>query len=122
MKPVLAIFLGGGIGSVFRYLFSLSIQRQLTTAFPAGTFIVNITGCFLIGILYGVAIRYTWLNAEWRMFLITGICGGYTTFSTFSYDAVGLIRQGNYTFFLLYVVGSVVIGLLATAGGTALIK
>lgn len=122
MKPLLAIFLGGGIGSVFRYLVSLSISRQLTTAFPAGTFLVNITGCFLIGILYGIAIRYTWLNAEWRMFLITGICGGYTTFSTFSYEAVSLIRQGNHAYFFLYIGLSIVLGLLATAGGTALIK
>ena len=122
MKLIFAIFLGGGIGSVGRYLLSLVINRQLTTAFPTGTFVVNVTGCFLIGLLYRIAIRYSWLTAEWRLFLITGICGGYTTFSTFSYEAVGLIREGNYTYFLLYVVLSVVLGILATAGGTALMK
>ena len=122
MKLLLYIFLGGGIGSVCRYLLTLSVNRQLTTAFPTGTFVVNVTGCFLIGLLYGIAIRYSWFNAEWRLFLITGICGGYTTFSAFSYEAVGLIREGNYGYFLLYVAGSVVLGLLATMGGTALMR
>ncbi len=122
MKLLFYIFLGGGIGSVCRYLLTLSINRQLTTAFPAGTFAVNVTGCFLIGLLYGVAIRYSWFNAEWRLFLITGICGGYTTFSTFSYEAVGLIREGNYGYFLLYVAGSIVLGLLATMLGTAVLR
>ena len=122
MKLLFYIFLGGGIGSVCRYLLTLSINRQLTTTFPTGTFVVNITGCLLIGLLYGIAIRYSWFNTEWRLFLITGICGGYTTFSAFSYEAVGLIRVGNYGYFLLYVAGSVVIGLLATILGTALMR
>ena len=122
MKSILAIFLGGGIGSVCRYLLGMSITRHLSTAFPAGTFIVNITGCFLIGLLYGIANRHAWLTVEWRLFLITGICGGYTTFSTFSYESISLIRQGNYAYFFLYVVLSVVLGLLATVGGSALIR
>ena len=122
MKLLFYIFLGGGLGSVCRHLLGLWIDRQLTTAFPTGTFVVNITGCFLIGLLYGIAIRYSWLNVEWRLFLITGICGGYTTFSTFSYQALGLIREGNYGYFLLYVAGSVVLGLLATMLGTAIMR
>jgi CrcB protein len=122
VKLLLYIFLGGGIGSVFRHLLGLWIDRQLTTAFPTGTFVVNITGCFLIGLLYGIAIRYSWLNVEWRLFLITGICGGYTTFSSFSYQALGLIREGNYGYFVLYAVGSVVLGLAATMLGTAIMR
>jgi CrcB protein len=122
VKLLLYIFLGGGIGSVLRYLLTLSVNRQLTTAFPTGTFVVNVTGCFLIGLLYGIAIRYSWFNAGWRLFLITGICGGYTTFSAFSYEAVGLIREGNFGYFLLYVAGSVVLGLLATMLGTAIMR
>jgi CrcB protein len=122
VKLLFYIFLGGGIGSVCRYLLTLWVNRQLTTAFPAGTFVVNITGCLLIGVLYGIAIRYSWFNAEWRLFLITGICGGYTTFSAFSYEAVGLLREGNYGYFLLYVTLSVVLGLLATFCGTAVMR
>jgi CrcB protein len=122
VKLLFYIFLGGGIGSVCRHLLTLWINRQLTTAFPAGTFVVNITGCLLIGVLYGIAIRYSWFNAEWRLFLITGICGGYTTFSAFSYEAVGLLREGNYGYFLLYVTLSVVLGLLATFCGTAVMR
>jgi fluoride exporter len=120
VKPILVIFLGGGLGSVCRYLAGLSVQRQFITPFPAGTFVVNITGCFIIGLLYGLANRYAWLTVEWRLFLITGICGGYTTFSSFSWESVTLIRQGNYGYFLLYVLLSMVIGLLATLGGARL--
>ena len=124
MKSILVIFLGGGIGSVCRYLAGLSITRQLppTFAFPAGTFVVNITGCFLIGLLYGVGLRHSWFTVDWRLFLMTGICGGYTTFSSFSNEAILLIRQGNYLYFVLYVTLSVVIGLLATVGGTAMAR
>jgi len=100
----------------------MSITRHLNTDFPAGTLVVNITGCFLIGLLYGLATRHSWLNIVWRFFLITGICGGYTTFSAFSYEAISLVRQGNYLFFLLYVTSSVVIGLLATVGGAAVAR
>jgi CrcB protein len=124
VKPILVIFLGGGIGSVCRYLAGLSITRHFPGAypFPAGTFVVNITGCFLIGLLYGIGLRHSWFTVDWRLFLITGICGGYTTFSTFSNEAILLIRQGNYLYFLLYITLSVVVGLLATVGGTALAR
>jgi len=122
VKSILVIFLGGGIGSVCRYLAGLSVTRLFPTAFPAGTFVVNITGCFLIGLLYGIGIRHSWFSVDWRLFLITGICGGYTTFSSFSNEAVLLIRAGNYLYFLLYVTLSVVVGLLATVGGTALAR
>ena len=128
MKPILVIFLGGGIGSVCRYLVGLSITRQLNTAFPtiaafpAGTFVVNITGCFLIGLFYGIADRHSWLNADWRLFLITGICGGYTTFSSFSNESILLMRNGYFGYFLLYITLSVVLGLLATIGGAAVAR
>ncbi len=123
MKTILIIGLGGGIGSISRYLIGGYITRHITTTFPAaGTFVVNITGCFIIGLLFGVAGRQAWLTPEWRLFLITGICGGYTTFSTFSYESIELFRQGNYVYFLLYVLFSVLLGLLATVAGAALAR
>jgi CrcB protein len=122
MKPILLIGLGGGIGSIGRYLIGGYISRHLATTFPAGTFIVNITGCFIIGLLYGLASRHAWLTLEWRLFLITGICGGYTTFSSFSFESIELFRHGNYLYFLMYVLFSVSVGLLATLGGAALAR
>jgi CrcB protein len=122
VKAILIIWLGGGIGSVLRYLVQLGISKLVTVTFPAGTFLVNITGCFVIGLLYGLSGRYAALTSEWRLFLITGLCGGYTTFSSFSYESISLFRQGNYTYFILYTVLSVLIGLFSTIGGMNIIK
>lgn len=122
MKPVLFVALGGAVGSVCRYLAQVGINKIVSLTFPTGTCIVNITGCFIIGILYGLATKQPWFTVEWRLFLITGICGGYTTFSSFSYESISLATQGNYLYFALYVGLSVILGLLATWGGTLLLK
>ncbi|HXB94565.1 MAG TPA: fluoride efflux transporter CrcB [Puia sp.] len=122
MKPLLLIGSGGAIGSICRYLITVYVSKHMTIAFPMGTFLVNLSGCFLIGLLWGIASRYAWLDLEWRMFLITGVCGGYTTFSSFSWESINLVRQGDYAYFFAYVLGSVVLGLLATVGGMALVR
>jgi CrcB protein len=122
MRPLLFVGIGGGIGSMLRYAISIFIGRHVPIAFPFGTFLVNISGCFLIGAFYSLSTKYTGLNTDWRLFLITGICGGYTTFSTFSYDGLVLLKQGSNLYFMLYVVGSVVLGLLATFAGAAVFK
>lgn len=122
VKAILIIWIGGGLGSVLRYLLQVGMNKLVTTTFPAGTFLVNITGCFIIGLLYGLADKYATLTTEWRLFLVTGLCGGYTTFSSFSYEGISLFKQGNYIYFVLYVVLSVVTGLLSTLGGINIVK
>jgi CrcB protein len=122
MKSLIIIGLGGALGSIARHLLGAFVVRHAAWGFPLGTLLVNLSGCFLIGILYGVASRYSWLTLEWRLFLITGICGGYTTFSSFSFESISLVRQGQYTWFFAYVLGSVILGLLATVVGIMALK
>jgi len=122
MKALLFVGVGGGLGSILRYVIQVLIGRHIPLVFPLGTFLVNCSGCFLIGIFYSLSVKYTGFNPEWRLFLITGICGGFTTFSTYSYDGLVLLKQGAGFSFLLYMLGSVVLGLLATFAGAALFK
>ena len=122
MKPLLIIGIGGALGSICRYLVQVYVGKYTTLSFPFGTLVVNLTGCFLIGILFGLSNKYAWMTLDWRLFLITGICGGYTTFSSFSVESMMLFRQGNYTYFFLYTLGSVTVGLLATIAGSSLFR
>lgn len=112
LKTLFFIGLGGGLGSIFRYLISIYLMAKTTTIFPVGTFFVNLAGCFLIGLIYGLAIRENWLTEELRFFLATGFCGGFTTFSTFSFESFELLKLGEYTTVMLYIAGSIFIGML----------
>jgi CrcB protein len=122
LKSFLLVGIGGGLGSVLRYGISAFAGKYIPLVFPVGTLLVNISGCFLIGMFYALAAKDSAFTADWRLFLITGICGGYTTFSTFSYDGLILLKQGATFSFLLYVLGSVVLGLLATFAAVAIFK
>ncbi|MEO6836765.1 MAG: fluoride efflux transporter CrcB [Ginsengibacter sp.] len=121
MKILLAVGLGSFIGGVARYLITLLIQNKFTSTFPYGTLGVNIIGCFLIGIIYGLSERGN-VGAEWRIFLATGIMGGFTTFSSFSNDTVSMLRDAQYWQALSYIGTSVLVGIAATFVGISLIK
>ena len=121
MKILLAIGIGSFIGGVSRYLISLFIQNKILSTFPYGTLAVNITGCFLIGLVYGLSEKGN-INVEWRLFLATGILGGFTTFSSFSNETVSMLRDAQYWQAFSYVGFSIIIGLAATFGGISLIK
>ena len=115
---VLMVFLGGGAGSVLRYLVGIWIAPA---AFPWATFAVNAVGSFAIGLFGGWASRFGWGEAL-RLSLTVGLCGGFTTFSTFSKESLALIEGGRYGLFALYVIGSVALGITAAALGFWMVK
>ena len=117
IKNILLVGLGGGIGSIARYFCQKWTIYHYPHAFPWGTFAVNITGCFAIGIFWGLAFRSFDTNESWKLFLMTGLCGGFTTFSAFTLEGMGLIREQRILLFFSYVAASVVLGLLATYAG-----
>ena len=121
-RTILLIGFSGLIGSIARYLTVVYFTRLIPASFPYGTFVVNLLGCFIIGIVYGLAERYTWLTPEWRLFLATGICGGYTTFSAFAYENIKLLQDGDYLIFATYSSMSFAGGLFAVFIGLALTK
>jgi CrcB protein len=122
MKNLLLIFTGGGIGSLFRFGLGRFINKMTVSPFPYGTFIVNILGCFLIGFIIFYTERYGDKAEQWRFFLATGLCGGFTTFSTFSLENVQLLNDQRILVFFAYTIGSVAIGILATYGGLLLAR
>lgn len=116
-KLLFIIFLGGGTGSVLRYCVQMVLhERILPYSFPWATFTVNIIGSFLIGLFYTLSARFN-LSAEVRMLLTTGLCGGFTTFSTFSHDGLMMIKQGFYGMFILYTLLSIILGVIAAFAG-----
>lgn len=116
-KAILFVGVGGLLGSVCRYLIALFFAKQFPFAFPYGTFAVNIFGCFLIGLFYGLADQHNWLTPDLRLFLTTGFCGGFTTFSSFAFENLKLLQSSAYLNFTLYSIGSFALGLLAVFVG-----
>src|SRR5687767_1799578 len=112
MHPFLLVGIGGAAGSMVRYL----LQRQLNADFPLGTLSVNLIGCLLIGIFWGLITRQQ-MNTLWQLTLLTGFCGGFTTFSSFTLESLQLLQNNRYLFFALYTISSIVFGLLATFAG-----
>ena len=121
MPESLIIFLGGGLGSVCRYLMSKIITENLETTFPWGTLTVNILGSFLIGIFLGLIAKHE-LHGAWKYLLVTGFCGGFTTFSTFAHDNYSLLRGQKYLESFAYTGFSLFWGFAATFLGLWLVK
>jgi len=122
IKNILLVSIGGGIGSALRYLCQKWIYQLYPVTFPWATFLVNIVGCFFIGIFFAAAEKTALISGEWRLFLTTGICGGFTTFSAFAFENMNLLRTGDISWLLLYTFSSVVLGIAAVFAGVALIK
>lgn len=121
-RSILLVGIGGFVGSVARHLVAVLFAGQISSVFPFATLTVNVVGCFVIGILFGLSDRGNLLSPEWRMLLTTGFCGGFTTFSTFSYESLRLMQDGEYLYLAAYVLISVVVGLAATFVGITLIR
>jgi CrcB protein len=122
MFQFILVITGGALGSGARYLLSTYITKTYPAAFPYGTFAVNIIGCLLIGIIYGLTMRIHTVSPEWRLFFATGLCGGFTTFSAFAYENVYLLQTQNYTTFTLNTLGSFIFGFGAVFLGVLLAK
>ncbi len=122
LRTLLIVGTGGFIGSVMRYLLQVFVEKDLTSTFPWGTFIANIIGSFIIGIVFALAEKGNVLSAEWRMFLAVGICGGFTTFSSFAYNNLTMLKEHSFGQLLWNVGGSLFFGILAVYLGIILVK
>ncbi len=122
-RALLSILAGGGIGSVLRYLVTLGITQRFGPGFPWGTLLINVTGSFVIGVVFELSqTRSIGMPMLMRVFLMTGVLGGYTTFSTYSLDVVSLASEGAAIPALLYAFGSVVLGLTSAFAGIVLVR
>ena len=118
----LLVFVGGGIGASLRHFVNVTCARCIGIDFPWGTFIINITGSIVMGLIAGYLAFKGQASQPWRLFLMTGILGGYTTFSAFSLDSAVLYERGEIGQALFYVLGSVVFSILGLFAGMALVR
>src|SRR5712672_4851763 len=118
----LLVFVGGGLGSTLRHMVNVVSARTLGTAFPYHTFIINITGSTVMGLIAGYLAFKGEASQPWRLFLMTGILGGYTTFSAFSLDTALLYERGELGLAAAYVLGSVVLSIAGLFAGLALVR
>jgi len=121
-KTILLIGSGGFVGSVARYYISKIIQDSSFTSFPTGTLSINIIGSLIIGFFLGLALKHPSFTVEWRMILMVGFCGGFTTFSTFTSENLKLIQDGQFFYVFLYTGLSVFLGFSAVYLGYIISK
>ena len=111
IKNLLLVFLGGGLGSSLRYLLSKYLNDG--GVIPQGTLVVNVLGSFLLGLALGWFIKQDMLNHQLYFLVAIGFCGGFTTFSTFSFENFNMIKSGDYISFSIYFLGSIILGIFA---------
>jgi camphor resistance protein CrcB len=121
MKQLLLVFVGGGLGSTLRYWIG-NLFNSSENGIPYGTFLANIIGSLLIGIILGMALKNDSLSQHTVLFLATGFCGGFTTFSAFAYENHLFLKSGDFTSFALYTIASFIIGFAAVFFGMWLVK
>ena len=112
LRSFLFVGIGGAVGSMARYAVAIAVSKLWEAPYPIATFLINISGCLLIGILFGFSIRSQWLQEGGLLLLATGFCGGFTTFSTFALENIGLLQKGNPVTAIVYTGLSIIIGLL----------
>jgi len=122
VRTVWAIALGAAVGGVARYYLSTAVQHRLGATFPWGTLLINVSGSLLLGFIIRYALATPSMSLELRALLTTGFCGGYTTFSTYSYETAALLEDGQYERAGLYAFGSALLALAATLGGFLLAR
>ena len=121
MKHILLVFFGGGLGSVLRYVIGKYLNNY-ENGIPYGTFVANILGSLLIGIILGLAAKNNTLSQSQTLLLATGFCGGFTTFSSFAYENHLFLKSGDFTSFAIYSIASFIVGFLAVFFGMFLVK
>ena len=122
IKAMILAGCGGFVGTCGRYLLGKWASGMFHNAFPMGTFLVNIIGCFIIGLFFGLLEKAHVMTPSENVLLITGFCGGFTTFSSFANDLLVLGNKGDWTTGIIYLCASVIIGVLLVCGGRALIR
>ena len=122
IKSILIVGCGSFVGGALRYLISTLMKNESASSFPIGTLLVNILGCFLIGVIYGLFVRYSTTSHMLCLLLTTGFCGGFTTFSTFANESLQMLQAGNVGGFIGYVAASVLLGILLVLFGYNLVK
>lgn len=121
IRLIFVVALGGAAGSVLRFLIQRALNPTMLNTFPLGTWLVNLLGSLLIGILWGISEKFDTLSEESKLLLITGICGGFTTLSALSQESILLLKDQKYSIFLVYFFTTLLGSLAATWGGYKLI-